>query len=327
MKEAEFSIVICTKNCASTIIRVFDSILNQKDYNLVREVLLVFYNTTDETVKIATEYARKNSFPLKFIECKKPGKTPALMLGLNKAVGEFCVIVDDDNFLFADYITNAVTLVKDKDFACFGARGHLDPNLTKPTWFSRYEGHFAIGIPKGDTDWVWGACALVNLEAWRSLVDVDYKMWINIERRNSVAPILVGGEDTEFSLAFGLLGYKVKFSEKLNFIHSFDQKRLQKDYFLLNTLGCFRAAAVTEMYRIVIYDKFFPTPTIRLYYALLRSVLSNSVRSVLAISAGDKFKSEYHRSIVLGVASGFILFRKDLQKILSNLRQIKESNG
>ena len=327
MKAPKFSFVICTKNCASTIIRVLDSIRLQEDYNFVQEILLVFFNTTDETIIIASDYAKKFDLPLKLVECKKPGKTPALMLGLKKAIGDFCVIVDDDNFLFADYITNAVTLVKNKKFACFGARGHLDPELTKPDWFSEYEGHFAIGMPKGNTDWVWGACALVNLEAWRSLVDLEYKMWINIERSDNAAPILIGGEDTEFSLAFGLLGYEVKFSEKLNFIHSFNQRRLQKEYFLANTLGCFRAAAVTEMYRIVLYDKFFPSPMIRLYYVLLRSILSNSIRSILAFSVRKKFKSDYHRSIVLGVASGFMLFRKDLQKIVSDLRRIKAANG
>lgn len=327
MKKPSFSFLICTKNCETTIQKVLESIKQQSHYSLIHEVLIVFHNTTDNTLKIASEFTKRHNFPLKMIECKEAGKTPALLLGLEKISGNYCVIVDDDNFLYPDYISNSVDLIKDENIACFGARGHIDQRLKQPVWFPEYRGHFAIGLPKGKTDWVWGACALINMKAWKKLSDLNYKIWINIERKDNVKPIEIGGEDSEFSLAFGLVGFKVKFTEKLNFVHSFSQKRLQKDYFLSNTLGCFKAAPIIELYRIVINNKYPHYPIIGLYYILLRNIVSNILRAFIAFFLKNNLKAKYHLTIVLGVFAGFKLFRKDFGKIYSELYRIKKNNA
>ena len=59
-------------------------------------------------------------------------------MALDIAVGDYSVIVDDDNILDENYIQEAQKLLIDSKWGCLGSQGMLDKNLILPTWFNDF---------------------------------------------------------------------------------------------------------------------------------------------------------------------------------------------
>jgi glycosyltransferase involved in cell wall biosynthesis len=318
----KFSFLICTKNCEESICSVLQSISEQDAKDLIGDVIIVHYRSEDSAIARAEKFASQKGLRLLVIECDLPGKTPALIRGLETVSTEFCVIVDDDNLLFPDYVSNGSTLVEDEAVACFGAVGHFDDSLEKPVWFDKYENSYAIGLPKTAKDWAWGAGCLIRMSAWKELRAFDYDLFLNIERDASDKPIAMGGEDTELSLAFTLIGYKTRFSKKLNFVHAFGQRRLTETYLFFKTLGCFRAVPVTEIYRLA---RDYQSSTVAKsiwYFIIARSFGSNLCRCVVNFFLWNRLEANLHLKIAQGVLEGFVSFHHHFNDIYFELRRI-----
>jgi glycosyltransferase involved in cell wall biosynthesis len=321
----KFSFLLCTSNSERVLTEVLESIVSQRiDHKLI-EIILADYNSTDQTIEIVKNITKKKNIKFNYINCTKPGKTPALELALDSAIGNYSVIVDDDNILNDDYIEEATKLLEDSKLGSLGSQGVVDKNLLLPDWFSDYEGHYAIGIPEGADDWVWGACCIINMTAWKKLRQIGYELQLNPIRENHSTPIELGGEDTELSLAINMIGYKVKFSRKLKFIHKFEQKRLNQAYFLKNCFGVCRSIPILEIYRIVIYQPDIMFPKIFWILILLKSVIGCTIRIMLYAFSRNFLKVKYNYKIICGVISGLIYFRKNFYKIYYKLVKIKKS--
>jgi len=319
----KFSFILCTRNSARVLTEVVESIVSQNIHNDFIEIILSDYYSSEKTVEIVKTISKKKNIRLNYLQCKKPGKNIALEMALDIAVGDYSVIVDDDNILDENYIQEAQKLLIDPKWGCLGSQGMLDKNLILPTWFNDFRGHYCIGVPFGAKDWVWGACSIINMEVWKKLRKKGFEIQLNIARTSHSQPIELGGEDTELSLAIHMLGYKVKFIEKLRFIHKFEQKRLNKKYFLDNALGVCRSIPILEIYRLIIYNSnlFFPKHIWML--GLFKIVLASSIRCIFNILINNRLKAKYNYRIILGVISGYVTFKNHFNKIYSKLVQIK----
>ena len=321
----KFSFLLCTSNSERVLTEVLESIVSQRiDHKLI-EIILADYNSTDQTIEIVKNITKKKNIKFNYINCTKPGKTPALELALDSAIGNYSVIVDDDNILNDDYIEEATKLLEDSKLGSLGSQGVVDKNLLLPDWFSDYEGHYAIGIPEGANDWVWGACCIINMTAWKKLRQIGYELQLNPIRENHSTPIELGGEDTELSLAINMIGYKVKFFRNLKFTHKFQQRRLDQTYFLKNCFGVCRSIPILEIYRIVIYQPDIMFPKIFWILILLKSVIGCTIRIMLYAFSRNFLKVKYNYKIICGVISGLIYFRKNFYKIYYKLVKIKKS--
>lgn len=319
----KFSFLLCTSNSDRVLTEVMESIVSQRiDHKLI-EIILADYNSTDQTIDIVKNITKTKNIKFIYIKCTQPGKTPALELALDNANGNYSVIVDDDNILNDDYIKEATKLLEDSELGSLGSQGVIDKNLLLPNWFSDYEGHYAIGVPDGANDWVWGACCIINMAAWKKLRELGYELQLNPIRRNHSSPIELGGEDTELSLAIYMLGYKVKFSRKLKFIHKFEQKRLDQGYFLKNCFGVCRSIPILEIYRMVIYRQYIIFPKIFWILVLLKIVIGCSIRIMFYTFSKNFLKVKYNFNIICGIISSLIYFRKKFYEIYINLIKIK----
>ena len=319
-----FSFILCTRNSERVLDEVVESIVSQKINHKIIEIILADYQSSDKTLDIVKNISKKNKIKFNHIKCAKPGKTLALEIALDSAKGHYSVIVDDDNILKNNFIKEAEKLLTDDSWGCLGSQGLVDKNLSLPNWFNEFKGHYAVGIPLEAKDWVWGACSIINMKAWKKLRKNKFKIQLNPKRINHAQPIEIGGEDTELSLAVYMLGYKVKFVENLKFIHKFEQKRLTKKYFLENVRGVCRSIPVLEIYRLVIYRTNFLFPKIFWILFICKIIFSRTLRCIISILKRENFKAIYNYHIIYGVISGYIYFSKNFIKIYSNLIKIKK---
>ena len=321
----KFSFVLCTRNSERVLAEVVESIVYQKiDHRLI-EVILADYNSSDQTIEIVKNILKKNKITFNLIKCHKPGKTPALEMALDKAIGDYSIIIDDDTILDKNYIQEAEKLLVDPNWGCIGSYGIVDKNLILPTWFNEYKGHYAIGLPLGAKDWVWGACCIINMIVWKKLRKESFEIQLNPKRINHSHPIEFGGEDTELSLAICMLGYKVKFMEQLKFIHKFEQKRLNQKYFLENVRGVCRAVPVLEIYRLIIYKSKYLFPKTFWKLVLFKIIVGCIIRCIINFLLKKHFKAKYNYEIIFGILSGFTYFRKNFDIIYNRLTLIKKS--
>ena len=323
----KFSFILCTRNSERVLTEVVESIANQKiDHRLI-EVILADYDSTDQTIEIVKNISNKNKIKLVEIKCTQPGKTPALEMALDIAIGDYSVIVDDDNVLDKNYIEEAEKILVDPNWGCIGSQGIVDEKLVLPAWFNEYKGHYAIGVPLSAKDWVWGAGCIINMIAWKRLRKNSYEIQLNPKRISHSHPIGVGGEDTELSLAIYMLGYKVKFMKELKFINKFDQKRLNKKYLLENVRGVCRSIPILEIYRLIIYKSNFLLPKAVWILILSKIVVGCILRWIINIFKNKPFKARYNYEIMAGIISGFLNFRKNVNRIYNKLIVIKNYNS
>lgn len=110
------SIIIPSKNEESVIGRTVDECLKQT-YDKI-EVIVVCHNCTDSTYQQAQHPdSRVKAFEL---NTKESGKGIALNFGLQKASGNFIMILDGDGILSKDFIEKALPLFEDKYAAVQG---------------------------------------------------------------------------------------------------------------------------------------------------------------------------------------------------------------
>ena len=319
-----FSFVLCTRNSQRVLSEVIESIAAQRIDRSNIEVILSDHKSTDLTIDIAANILKKYNIKYVVLRCEKAGKSPALTMALNAAMGEYAVIVDDDNILFPNYIEEAELLLNNSNVGCLGSHGVLDVNIKIPPWFHEYKGHYAIGIIPEAKDWVWGACAIINMAAWKKLRKSGFEIYLNPARKNQSHPIALGGEDTELSLAIYMLGYEVRFAEQLRFIHKFEQARLSEKYLLENTYGCCRSVPVTEIYRAVIYRTKYSFPKFIWTLVLFRMIAGCTIKVFKNFLTSDKLKAKYNYVIAVGIFSGYLQFRSSFTEIYNNLIQIKK---
>ena len=324
----KFSILLCTRNSQRLIEEVLYSLINQDDKNAILEIIIVDYKSTDSTLPIARKIIAESNIILVEINCEISGKSPALVLGLDAARGNYIVIVDDDNVLYPDYIREAKKILLNNKIGCVGAQGVIDDKLLLPDWFLKYKSIYAIGLPMQgkNIDWVWGAASIISKTAWSKLRSEEFRFILNPERQTSSTPISIGGEDVELSLAIKLIGYEVVISNKLKFIHSFEQSRLTENYLIRTSYGVSRAVAAHEIYRTIIYQSTLSFARIRWYLRVFRKMAGCCKNILKSLANDDSLNRKIFQSTLLGIGVGLIYFGPQYAYIYSYLLKVHEKN-
>ena len=96
-----FSVIIPTLNCASTIHRALDSVIRAADlYDINRvEILIVDNGSSDKTIKNTQSWVRNNStITTHLFESQAFGPGPARNLGIMKAKYPYLLFLDSDDY-------------------------------------------------------------------------------------------------------------------------------------------------------------------------------------------------------------------------------------
>lgn len=117
------SIIVPVYNTGEYLSRCLDSILNQTYKNI--EVIIIDDGSTDDSLKIIREYAKRNS-AIKYFTQNNSGQATARNKGIKYADGEYIMFVDSD-----DYVSN--------DF-CEVAYNSIHNNYSEIAFFDMYAG-------------------------------------------------------------------------------------------------------------------------------------------------------------------------------------------
>jgi glycosyltransferase involved in cell wall biosynthesis len=322
----KFSLLLCTRNSQRLIEEVLFSVVNQTYRKNILEVIIVDYESQDNTIRLAEKIIVKTGIQFVSLKCVEAGKSAALVLGLDKAKGDYIVILDDDNVLFPEFISEASKILKYENIGCLGSMGVVDVNLHKPIWFEKYSSEYAIGLPNGGgaTDWVWGAGCIINKKAWIDLTKKSFTFILSPKRMSSTMPIFMGGEDVELALAINLLGYSIISSDKLKFYHKFEQKRLNPNYLFENAKGVARSVPIHEIYRLYIYNEHIKLKYMIWTLKILRKLLGCIKNILKNFLIRDSIAQKYYWALFVGIWQGYKIFQPRYNSFNSKIGYLYE---
>ncbi|QDA59347.1 glycosyltransferase [Hymenobacter jejuensis] len=229
-----FSIVLCTHNGQSRLSPTLAHLAKLQipiGHNI--ELLVVNNGSTDQTESFTYTIwtALGAPFPLRLLAEPRTGKGYAVERGYDAALYSYILTVDDDNWLQADYLMEAASLLeRHPDVGILQGKsiGAFETEL--PEWAHGLEVFFVLGSPIPETGYfpandyhVWGAGMVIRTADWVQLRRLGFAFL------TSKVPGKAAGEDHETAIALLLLGRKIYYSDKLQYQHFMPAKRITKE--------------------------------------------------------------------------------------------------
>jgi len=325
-----FSILICTRNSERMISEVIESVISQSRLDLIDNLIIVDYNSQDNTIEIIKNRLNITSLKLTIRNINTPGKSNALITGLNISNSIYTIILDDDNILDSEYVRNASHVLSyNQNIGCLGGLGIIDTSQKYPIWFNEYKSSFAIGLPEQGKikDWVWGAASIIKMEAWQILKKMNFKFLLEVERIGHNVPVRIGGEDVELSLAIKQIGYQIEFSNTLKFIHKFDASRLNESYLISNNKGVAASVPIHEIYRAFIYNrKQTKYGQIVFHYRILKKISISLIVLFKTIFKKNILNIKMSYSTFVGIIYGYYYFFSKINKYSIIVENLNKNN-
>ncbi|MEC7406007.1 MAG: glycosyltransferase, partial [Bacteroidota bacterium] len=137
--------MVCTYNGGNRLREVLSSI-EQQEFAGNLELILVDNNSSPETVQIINDEINKMTVSARSVIEKQQGLQFARVKGFYEAKYDVVLMVDDDNFLSKNYVSEVFTAFqKDDTLGLVGGLGIARFEAEKPWWFDDYQINFAVG--------------------------------------------------------------------------------------------------------------------------------------------------------------------------------------
>ncbi|MBD3627494.1 glycosyltransferase [Cyclobacterium sp.] len=274
------SIVICTYNGKSRLIKTLDYIQNLV-FDQPWELVVVDNASTDGTEEFVMEYL-ENWSNSTVLTCDTPGKNFALWVGFRNIKYEYVLICDDDNYLFPNYLQVGYQLLEDHEkVGALGGNGLVPENMDFPDWLIPLRKTLAIG-PQGKKNGripnfvgLYGAGCFFRKSALDKLIKLGYFTTLTCRKGDSN---LISGGDIELCLAVQEIGYELWYESSLFFYHAIEYRRLTKKYIVNLRKSQASNFPILESYK---FKRFSNTKMFKKY--LRKKHLENLKKMVLAI--------------------------------------------
>jgi glycosyltransferase involved in cell wall biosynthesis len=250
------SVVICTHNPRINYLENALAALKSQTLPFEQWELLLIDNASNQPICSQIDVTWHPQ--ARHLHEEKLGKTYALLLAIEKAVGEIIVIVDDDNVLDSDYLEVALEI--SKDWSILGAWGgqirpdfeETPPDWTKPYWWM-------LAIRELDRD-KWsnlvycyetspvGAGMCVRKIVAQKYVDsvCSSPKRLNLDPKGK---LLLRGGDHDLAFTSCELGLGTGVFVDLKLTHLIPPRRLEEDYLLKLAEGIEYSTTVLESIR------------------------------------------------------------------------------
>jgi glycosyltransferase involved in cell wall biosynthesis len=110
--EVKVTLGLCVRNCASTISKTLESIINQDYPPDDMEVIIVDDESEDETLSIVKGYSKKLKCNVKIFRQKWMGLGPTRNFIIGKAKSKYILWVDGDMILSKDYVKKIINFME-----------------------------------------------------------------------------------------------------------------------------------------------------------------------------------------------------------------------
>lgn len=316
--KAGISIIICCYNSEKIISRCLQHLFDQETKpDLKWEIILVNNNCTDNTEKVARELFEKHPhIQSKIIVENKAGLAYARIKGIQEAQYSYIIFCDDDNLLYRNYIQNAFSIINnDNRIGACGGMGIGEFEITPPAIIQKMQNCYALGSQKNNIAFLYGAGICIRKSIYEQIIHNNYPLFLTGRKGN----LLLAGDDSEICRWIILLGYKLKASDDLKFIHVLPQKRLSIAYFKKMLEGFGYAAPILKIYDLNIKHQHF----FIIYLHFINAIISFIKAAIIYAINAHLYGNMYFQYSIL---KGYCYWgNKHLKKIFKQIHLITSS--
>lgn len=257
-EKISFTFIVFTYNSGAIINKTLSYLEKAlKCHNVEHEIILVDNNSNDNTIEIVKKFCVKSELEVKILNNPKQGLAFSRKMGVEFAKKEFICFIDDDNFLFENWIMVLTKTINDYNPDVIGCRtiGISDKEL--PSWWDKFKEYYACGsrFPKSGflqnpLHKMWGA----GLTARRKYVKPAL-LKQDLLCTGRIGKEQMTGEDAELNYRMRLLGASFYNCNDLVLYHFMRPERLYKEHLIKTFRGNGLAAINLEIYKYLLTSK------------------------------------------------------------------------
>ena len=189
------SVIIPLYNSERFIGKCLESLLAQTYSNL--EVIVVDDSSTDNSLEIAREYAKKDCRVKVFSGTKYSGVSAVRNVGLSNASGEYICFVDSDDYVSKYFLQSLITSLKDTgaDISCVGVARVSEKQKKKLNKAFNPNKYKCISYDKVEAMELLFTGRKIRMNIWNKIFD---KKFFTGENNIKYNENVYHGEDVEF---------------------------------------------------------------------------------------------------------------------------------
>lgn len=218
-----FSIIIPVYNSEKTIRNCINSILAQSFTNF--EVILINDGSTDNTLEILTEYAKKD-FRIKIYSFKNAGVSVSRQRGINYASGQYFIFVDSDDSINTELLSNlSITIDKYPATDLIRYQSYLLEDAPNKN-HERYNFYDSVNVPLSGMDALklWSKPGIKYAVYWlfafgRNLFsNLSFPKNLRCYEDVALIPLLVASAKQVVTISY--IGYNYTYNNQLSLTHT-----------------------------------------------------------------------------------------------------------
>jgi len=234
-KAMDITVILCTYNRCQKLARTLTSIAEQSvPAEVSWEVLVIDNNSTDKTREAVEEINRAHPNRFRYFFEPRQGKSNALNLGIQNAVGEVLAFVDDDVIAETTWLRNLTWALLSEDWAGAGGRILPEKGFTPPKWIATQEPHalspLVVFDPKQEAGPLHVAPFGANMAFRRRVFEQYGRFRLDLGPQPGLSPQKC--EDSEFGRRLLMAGERLRYEPSAVIYHEVPATRVQKYYFL-----------------------------------------------------------------------------------------------
>jgi len=282
--QCEYSIIICTYNNACSLKLTLQSLLNINFEKISLEILIVDNNSNDETKYVILSFIKSSEKKnIKYIFESHQGLSYARNRGVEEAIGQYIIFIDDDVEIPTDWLVELNKTILLTNAAVIGGRVLLKyPTSIKPKWL---DNELELFLSKAD--WGENILTLDLIKNWPVGTNIafkkdDIKSEKFLTSLGRVGCNLRSGEEIE--LCNRLLQKKklIVYAPNALIYHLVPNSRIKKIFFRKRSF-----------YEGLSYFPHYKISNIRKYlhvFSLLNKCIIISIKQLFCINSTKRFK-------------------------------------